>query len=177
MKRKKNQQLSYLMRYAMQFFNVIMGSVISSFKKCCNIPQPILPEPMLTYHQWGPGTFIWERFHKSYLSHQPQNLACGSLIQKIPPNFTRANELKIYDIIWNSQRYIGRNIGTSKIAPGAVDCWAAISNLYYLRTDTSNLFRRELSNWNVQYPILTNYKTVIWPSYVPSPLIDIGSGF
>ena len=25
-----------------------------------------LPAPMLTYHQWGPMTIIWEQFHKGY---------------------------------------------------------------------------------------------------------------
>ena len=29
-----------------------------------------LPEPMLTYHQWGSLRFIWGQFHKRYLSHE-----------------------------------------------------------------------------------------------------------
>ena len=33
------------------------------------------PEPMLTYHQWGPVIFIWGQFHKRYLSHQSLRLA------------------------------------------------------------------------------------------------------
>ena len=29
-----------------------------------------LPEPMLTYHQWGPKTFIWKKFHERCPNHQ-----------------------------------------------------------------------------------------------------------
>ena len=34
-----------------------------------------LPEPMFTYHKYGPLTFIWGQFHKRYLSHWPQKSA------------------------------------------------------------------------------------------------------
>ena len=34
-----------------------------------------LPEPMLTYLKQGPATFIWEQFHKRYLSRQSIKLA------------------------------------------------------------------------------------------------------
>ena len=33
----------------------------------------VLPEPVLTYHQWSPVTFIGGQFHKWYLSHPTQN--------------------------------------------------------------------------------------------------------
>ena len=33
-----------------------------------------LPEPMLTYYQLNPVTFIWMQFHKRYLCDQPLNL-------------------------------------------------------------------------------------------------------
>ena len=29
-----------------------------------------LPEPMLTYHQWGPKTFTWKKFHERCPKHQ-----------------------------------------------------------------------------------------------------------
>ena len=29
-----------------------------------------LPEPMLTYHQWGPKTFTWKKFHERCPNHQ-----------------------------------------------------------------------------------------------------------
>ena len=29
-----------------------------------------LPEPMLAYHQWGPKTFTWKKFHERYPNHQ-----------------------------------------------------------------------------------------------------------
>ena len=32
-----------------------------------------LPEPMLTYHQYGPVIFIWEQFHKGYIP-QPKTI-------------------------------------------------------------------------------------------------------
>ena len=34
-----------------------------------NGTKPI-PEPVLTYHQWGPATFIWGQFNKKYLIYQ-----------------------------------------------------------------------------------------------------------
>ena len=54
-----------------------------------------LPEPMLTYHQWGSVTTIWGQFHEKYFSHQQLKLASKSFIQNFNiPNLPGANELK-----------------------------------------------------------------------------------
>ena len=45
-----------------------------------NGAKPI-PEPVLTYHQWGPATFIWGQFHKKYLIYQELKLAWNLLFQ------------------------------------------------------------------------------------------------
>ena len=36
------------------------------------LPDGTMPlrDPMVTYHQWGPMSFIWEPFHKRYLVYQ-----------------------------------------------------------------------------------------------------------
>ena len=50
-----------------------------------------LPEPMLTYHQWGPMKTTWVQYHKRYLSHQILRLALKLLIirfrSNLPVNF------------------------------------------------------------------------------------------
>ena len=42
-----------------------------------------LPEPTLTYHQWGTMIFTWVEFHKRYLNHQSLRLSWNDL-SKIP---------------------------------------------------------------------------------------------
>ena len=52
-----------------------------------------LPEPMLTYRQWGSVTITWQ-FHKRYLSHKSLKLAWKSLI-KISFKSPKDQELNI----------------------------------------------------------------------------------
>ena len=58
-----------------------------------------LSEPMLTYHEWGPGPFIWRHFNKIYLTH----IICSSITKtsfkftylQFHPHLPGASELKI----------------------------------------------------------------------------------
>ena len=55
-----------------------------------------LPEPMWTYHVWGPVTITWGQFHKRQLSHQQIRLASKRVIQNWNSDLPRANELNRY---------------------------------------------------------------------------------
>ena len=46
------------------------GSTLAQVMACCVTDTKPLPEPMLTYHQWSPVTFILGQFQKRCLNHQ-----------------------------------------------------------------------------------------------------------
>ena len=52
-----------------------------------------LPEPMLTYHKWGPVKITWGQFHNGRLSHQSVKLA-WKLISVISFKFPRGQWVK-----------------------------------------------------------------------------------
>ena len=64
-----------------------------------------LPEPMLTDHQWSPGTFILGWFHKRCLNHQSLKVCLKITCLKFYSDFPGANELTlsqyITKITWN----------------------------------------------------------------------------
>ena len=52
-----------------------------------------LPEPMLTYHQWGPMKITWGKFHKRYFRHKSLKIAWKLRYLKFHANLPGANEL------------------------------------------------------------------------------------
>ena len=63
-----------------------------------------LPEPMLTYHYYGPVTFIWGHFCKRYLSHQslklPWKLLISNFIQISQGSMARNNVVGDIITLW-----------------------------------------------------------------------------
>ena len=56
----------------------------------------------MTYHQWGPVTTTWRKFHKGYISHQLLKLACKTTHLKFQPNLPVANGLMTTPGKWHN---------------------------------------------------------------------------
>ena len=52
-----------------------------------------LPEPMMTYHKYGPVTLIWGQFHKNYLKPLTTKISLKITHLKFTLNLPGANEL------------------------------------------------------------------------------------